>query len=203
VFDDVIAWGSNGTLYRYPGSVFQGCSPTNSISTTISHPTGFMPGHGSQILSIDATHVLLQGHHDADDVSLLQVYEATMPSPLVGALTPVGGAVSTVKLRTAAILEVGADKYVIAGYPAANLDGKIAGEVVLYKVSAAGIDPQPAATLHDAQPEDNKSFGRAVAAMSFNGTPIIAVAADNEIFMYFRANLTSGSMLYNETRQGR
>ena len=27
--------------------------------------------------------------------------------------------------------------------------------------------------------------------------------SDNEIFVYFRANLTSGTTLYDETRQGR
>src|SRR6185436_11871513 len=25
-YDDVLAWGSNGTLYRYDGSVFNGCA---------------------------------------------------------------------------------------------------------------------------------------------------------------------------------
>jgi hypothetical protein len=195
--DDVLAWGSNGKLYRYAGSVFSGCAvPAIPIA---SHDTGFIPGHGSQILTIGTNAVLLQGHHEADDTSILQVYNATT-------LAPIGGPVSTPKLRSAATLDIGAQKYVIAGYPANQVDntGIAGGQVFLYKVSAmAGIDSEKAATLNDAQPENNQSFGRAVAAMPFNGKQVIAVAANNEIFVYYRANLTDGTALYDETRQGR
>jgi hypothetical protein len=197
MFDDILAWGTSGKLYRYGSNAFNGCAPPLPPQNLVaSHDTGFAPGHGSQILTVDATHVLLQGHHDNDDAAVLQVYDATT-------LAPVGGSVSLPKLRTAAILDLGTDKYVVAGYPAQIVDGKSSGQVLLFKVSATGIETSPSATLNDAQPEDNQSFGRAVAVMPFNGKPIIAVAADNEIFVYFRANLTSGTPLYNETRQGR
>jgi hypothetical protein len=195
--DDVIAWGSVGVtagkLYRYPGTVFNGCAPAGVSAT--GHDTSFVPGRGSQILSIDATHVLLQGHHETDDASLLQVYDAS--------LNPVGGSVSLPKLRAAAILDTGTQKYVIAGYPGEIVGGVAAGVVRLFKVSAAGIDPQPAAVLSDAQPENNETFGRAVAAVPFNGQPVVAVSAANEIFLYFRLNTTDGTALYGETRQGR
>jgi hypothetical protein len=181
-FDDVLVWGADGKLYRYPGTVFNGC-PTMQAPTT-SVDTGFMPGHGSQILALDATHVLLQGHHEADDASLLQVYD-------VGAAPPVavGSSVAMVsKLRTAAILDV---------------NGTIAGGVQIFKITAAGVDDLSATPLSDAQPETNQSFGRAVAVMPFNGKQVIAVAADNEIFVYFRVQLADGTTLYDETRQGR
>jgi hypothetical protein len=195
----VIAWGSAGAaagkLYRYPGSVFSGCPPAGVSAT--GHDASFVPGRGSQILSIDAGHVLIQGHHDADDASLLQVYDAN--------LNPIGGSVSLPKLRAAAILDTGTQKYVIAGYPGEIVGGVTAGVVRLFKVSAAGIESQPAALLSDAQPENNESFGRAVAAVPFNGKPIVAVAASNEIFTYFRLNTTDGTAtaIYGETRQGR
>jgi hypothetical protein len=194
--DDVIAWGSGGKLYRYAGSVFNGC--TTSPAPLASHDASFKPEAGSQILSIDATHVLIQGHHSTDDVSLLQVYDAST-------LAPVGGSVSLPKLRTTAIFDDGTQKYVIAGYPGEIVGGTTAGVVRLFKVSAAGIESSPAALLNDAQPENNQSFGRAVAAMQFNGKPIVAVAANNEIFMYFRLDTTDGTAMpiYGETRQGR
>jgi hypothetical protein len=197
--DDVIAWGSAGTtpgtLYRYPGSAFNGCSP--SLPPILSHDTGFVPGRGSQILPIGNL-VLLVGRHDSDDTSLLQVYDATT-------LTPVGGSVSLPKLKSAVLFDAvpSTDEYVIAGYPGEIVGGVAAGVVRMFKVSATGIESQPAALFNDAQPEDNQSFGRAVAAMEFNGSPIIAVAANNEIFMYFRLDLTDGTALYGETRQGR
>src|SRR5262249_12226928 len=124
--DDVLAWGSGGMLYRYPSSVFLGCAaqePSASVAT------GFMPGHGSQILALDATHVLLQGHQDSGNAAILQVYD-------VGATTPVavGSSASLENLRTAAILDAGGTKYVIAGYPTTVVDGKTAGQVLLFKI---------------------------------------------------------------------
>jgi hypothetical protein len=196
-FDDVLAWGADGKLYRYPGKVFNGC-PTPQAPTT-SVDTGFMPGHGSQILAIDATHVLLQGHHEADDASFLQVYDTGAAPPVA-----VGSSVTMFsKLRTAAILDVNGAKYAVAGLPTESVSGKIAGGVQIFKITAAGVDDLSATPLSDAQPETNQSFGRAVAVMPFNGKQVIAVAADNEIFVYFRVQLADGTMLYDETRQGR
>lgn len=195
-FDDVLAWGSNGKLYRYPASVFNGCA-VSGAPPLASHDTGFSPGHGSQILAIDATHVLLQGHHDTEDASLLQVYDTS-------SLMPVGDPVSTGGVRTAAILDAGAaGQFVVAGYPATIVGKQPAGQVLLFRVSAMGLTTSPAATLNDAQPENNQAFGRAVAVMPFNGTPVVAVAANNEIFVYYRLALTDGTPLYAETRQGR
>jgi len=39
--------------------------------------------------------------------------------------------------------------------------------------------------------------------MPFAGEQVLAVAADSETFVYFRANLNDGTPLYDETRQGR
>jgi hypothetical protein len=189
-FDDVLAWGSAGKLYRYPGSVFHGCSP-GQAPVGAGHDTGFLPGHGSQILSIGTGHVLLSGRHDTDDASLLQVFDTTT-------LSPVGGSVSLGGLRTAVVLDAGTQTYVVAGYPAEIVNGTRTGVVKVFPVSGTGgIDTAPVATLYDAQPDDNESFGRALAVVPFNGMPIIAVAANNRIFMYYR------SSVYDETRQGR
>ena len=192
--DDVIAWGTNGKLYRYDGAVFNGCATVQEPrANPVPVATGFMPGSGSQILALTGGRILLQGHRDT--AGFLQVFDAAT-------LAPVGGSVSLAGLRAAAILDAGTAQFVIAGYPTNNVDGKTAGQVLLFKISATGLETSPAATLNDAQPEDNESFGRAVAAMPYHGTSLIAVAADNEIFVYFRANLTDGTALYDETRQG-
>jgi hypothetical protein len=195
MFDDVLAWGANGKLYKYDGDVFNGCPTMKDPIASVA--TNFTPGHGAQILQIDQTHVLLQGHHDGDDSAFLQVFDGTT-------MAAIGGPVSPSKLRTAALLTSGATTFVIAGFPTASIDGKTAGQIELHKVSlTTGVDNAAAATLHDAQPENNQSFGRAVAAMPYHGNQLIAVAADNEIFVYFRANLDDGTQVYGETRQGR
>jgi hypothetical protein len=196
MFDDVLAWGANGKLYKYDGDVFNGCAtvkePIASIATT------FMPTRGAQILQLDQTHVLLQGHHENDDgPGYLQVFDGT-------AMTAVGAAMSVTGMRSAALLTTGSTTYVIVGEPNTIVDGKKAGQVELRKVLTSGVDSMVAATFHDAQPEDNEAFGRAVAAMPFHSNnQLIAVAANNEIFVYFRANLDDGSALYGETRTGR
>jgi len=199
--DDVLMWnGVDGKLLRYAGSVFNGCTtqPPMAATDTASSPA-FVPGHGSQILTIDAARVLLQGQQDVakGTAGFLQVYDAAT-------LTPVGNPVMLPGLAAAAILDTGDAKYVVAGYPTAIIDGKSAGQVVVFKISADGIDTStPAATLHDAQPDANQSFGRSVTVMPFNGKQVIAVAANNEIFVYFRENPPGDTALYDETRQGR
>jgi hypothetical protein len=195
--DDVLAWGASGTLYKYPGTVFNGCpTPAKAITSV---DTGFMPGRGSQILTLDATHVVLQGHHETDDASFLQVYDVG-----AGALVPVGTSPVTLpKLRTAAIFDANGTQYVVAGYPTAVVGTATAGAVQIFRITPAGIDAQSATLLSDAQPVNNQSFGRAIAVMPFQGKQVIAVAADNEIFVYFRVQLADGTSLYDETRQGR
>jgi hypothetical protein len=205
--DDVLVWnGTGGKLLRYPATVFNGCPeatpqvPSIAQSAPADTPA-FAPGHGSQILTIDATRVLLQGHQDltAGNASFLQVYDATT-------LKPLGKSVAKDGMRSAALLSTPGGDYAVVGLPNATLDGTAGGQVELYRIAPGGglVDPAvPVAILHDVQPDSNELFGRSVAVVPFNGKQVIAVAADNEVFMYFRANLTDGTALYDETRQGR
>lgn len=196
--DDVVAWGANGKLYRYAPDVFNGCA-TMQDARAVPAPadTGYAPVRGSQILPITGNLVLLQGNKNSDAEGTLQIYD-------VSTLTRIGPAVSVANLRNAAILTVAGPpvaRYVIAGCPGATVDGKTrAGEVRLYRITDAGLQNTPVATLHDAQPEGDQVFGRAVAAMPFRGQQVIAVGANNEVFVYFRANLADGTALYGETR---
>ena len=192
--DDVLAWGKTGMLYRYPADVFNGCATTQEPIGAVA--TGFAPGRGSQILALDATRVVLQGHNDVDEASFLQIYDAAT-------LTAIGAAVTLPRLRTAAVLDAAGTKYVLAGYPTAVVGGEATGQVLVFLAAAAGLDATPALALSDAQPSANEAFGRAVAAMPFNGTDVIAVAAGDEIFVYFHAVLADGTTLYDETREGR
>jgi len=73
----------------------------------------------------------------------------------------------------------------------------------VFSLGATGVGATQVATLNDAQPEDNQAFGRAVTVIPYRGKNVIAVSADNEIFVYFRATLEDGTDLYAETRQGK
>lgn len=203
--DDLLVWnGADGKLLRYSGAaVFNGCATAApAASTDMANKPAFLPGRGSQILVIDDTHVLLQGHQDITrgNASFLQVYDVTT-------LHAVGTMVTTEGLRSAAVLGVGASKYAVAGYPQAIPDdapgGVACGAVRVFPLSPGIDSATPAAVLHDAQPDNNQQFGRSVAIMPYNGAQVIAVAAGNEIFVYFRARLADGTSLYDETRQGK
>jgi len=192
--DNVLVWnGADGKLLKYPGSVFNGCTTQSPLASNTPSMPAFLPGHGSQILTIDATHVLLQGHQDVakGPGSFLQVYDTTT-------LMPMGSAVTADGMRSAAILNTGGTTYAVAGYPSSAVNGKATGKVLLFKITATGFaSDMPDETLYDAQPDSDELFGRGVAVMPFNGKQVIAVAADNEIFVYFR------TAVYDETRQGR
>jgi hypothetical protein len=195
--DDVLVWDAGGKLYKYPSSVFNGCTtaePKGSVDTT------FKPDQGAQILAIEGTtRVLLQGH--SGDAGFLRVYDAAGDSPVA-----IGEATMVPKLRTAALLVAGGTTFAVAGIPNAIVSGVTAGQVELFKLAtngATGIESTPSATLNDAQPENNQTFGRSVVALPFRGNQVLAVAANNEIFVYFRAKLSDGTVLYDETRQGR
>jgi hypothetical protein len=199
--DDVLVWGvpmgGMGKLLMYPGSVFAGCAtPQAPIAGWTPGATTFAPARGSQLVMIDSTHVLVVGHKEIGNTeSYLGVFAI---DPNNKTISMVGTPVTVPDLRTAAIYDDGVSKYVVAGYPTALVDGVKSGQVSVYPLDlTSGISATPAAILHDAQPDEEQQFGRAVAVTPFNGKPVIAVAADNEIFMYFRTTL------YDETRMGR
>ena len=215
--DDIVVWaaaGATGKLLLYSGGIFNGAAPApatppNGIGTCIdgttngvSRPlplstavdTSFVPGKGSQIIMLDRRYALLVGRKDAE--GYLAIYDVTT---MTGAnLTPtrLSPPITLPDLRTATVLDTGSAKYVVAGYPGATVENVKAGKVLVFPLDfTSGIDETPAMTLYDASPESDQAFGRAVAVTPFNGKNVIAVGADNEVFLYFR------TLLYDDTRQ--
>jgi len=202
---DVVVWGANGKLLLYPGGVFHGggtrgpCTGDahGPLASTTPVDTGFQPGRGSQIVMLDDRYALLVGHQDVGNAdSYIALYDLRAMNGGNFEPAPVGNPVTTPDLRTATVLDDGSQKYVVAGYPNATFDGVRAGNVLVYPLDlTTGIDSTPVMTLHDAQPESDQQFGRAVAVTEINGRPAIAVGADNEVFLYFR------TALYDDVRQ--
>lgn len=200
--DDVLVLTENGKLIAYPGDALSGgCSagimqpPRPGLIKDIGLPN---VETGSQIFAFtDAqmSYVLVQAHN-ADGQGRLGLYRIGAAS-----IDEVGTTRDLDRLRTAALFQPMGEtrRFVVAGLPTAVVGGVPgAGQVQVLEVStASGIAMTPAATLSDIQPEVNQAFGRGVAALPFNNKSIIAVAADNEVFLYFR------TALYGETREGR
>ncbi len=183
--DDLLAWDQSGKLNRYPGAVFDGCGAGTTAPKSVD--TGIQPGAGSKILQIDGTHVVLASTGGA----LLEVQTDTMV--VVGS-----GPTAAAGLTSAALLDTGTAKYVVAGEPTQG----VGGQIELFELTAAGVGAK-VDTLNDAQPESGQMYGRSVTVVPYNGHQVIAVGASNEVFTYYRANLGDGSPLYAETRQGR
>lgn len=197
--DDVVVLSDTGKLMMYDGGVFNGCVATQAPLTGKVISVGFtgaLPGSQVMTFSDDSGQYALVQAHDGDNKGHLALYKIDG-----AAIVAVGTPITSDRLKTAALLEgIGspAKRYVAAGFPATVVDGVTAGQVQIFEVStASGVSGTAAATLHDARPGDNQSFGRGVAAVPFNGKTIVAVAADNDVFLYFRTTL------YDETRQGR
>ncbi|MGE0397680.1 MAG: hypothetical protein AB7T06_13245 [Kofleriaceae bacterium] len=209
MYHDVVVWTTAGDLYTYDGLVFAAqngtaCpgSATEGTATPLTTKpvaaTGFMPGRGSQIVMFQNRYALLVGHKDLNNPeSYLALWDLGEVGS-TGAPVQLGATIAVPGLRTAAILENGTDTYVVAGYPNETFDGVQAGRVQVYAFNTTdGLTAESVLTLHDASPESGQQFGRAIAVTEFNGTPVIAVAADNEVFLYFR------TALYGETREGK
>lgn len=199
MYDDILVWSSAGKLLRYDGGIYNGEAqlPANHCAAgekpragVASIETGFNPIAGSQILTFTTDtgrYAVLQGHDEANR-GFLAMYD-------LDAFALVGTARSDERLRTAALIEIEGTHHVIAGYPSVTHDGVTAGQVQVFELDpASGISASSVLTLHDSQPEDDQAFGRSVAAITFNDQPVIVVAADNELFVYYRTTL------YGETR---
>jgi hypothetical protein len=193
---NVLVWSANGKLLRFPPDIFNGtpvtCATGLAPGANAAIATSFMPAKGSQILTFESDgnrFALLQGHTDTGS-GFLALYDVTTAITMVGSPQTVNG------IKQAALMETGGKRYVVAGFPDAIVDGTTgAGQVQVFEVdTTAGVSGTSVMTLHDAQPEDSQAFGRSVTVTPFDGKPIIVVAADNEVFTYFR------TQLYDETR---
>jgi hypothetical protein len=201
---DLVVWSQTGDLLVYDGDVFLAqngatCpgTPTGGTQVPLTGrvvATPFQPSRGSQILMYQDRYAILVGRKDLNNAdSFIAMYDVTTTPP-----TLIGSPNTVPELRTATILAVGADAYLVAGYPTATIDGVKSGRVQVYPFDATdGLAGESVLTLHDASPESDQQFGRALAVTEFNGTPVIAVGADNEVFFYFR------TALYGETREGK
>lgn len=198
--DDFLVLTETGKLMVYDGALFHGCMAAQPPRTGLVRDTMFPNvGLGSQIFTIpgtgsDPTLVLVQLHDD-NSRGRLALYRIA-----AAAIEEVGAPRDVDRLETATLFEPGGGKrYVLAGQPRATVGGAAgAGQVQAFELDmATGIAQAPAMTLFDAEPEEAQAFGRAVTVVPYNGKRILAVAADNDVYVYFRTTL------YAETREGR
>ena len=217
--DDLAVWTDAGDMFVLDGHIFNGNRSGADAATAVcangvvdldplalspaviktAAPVGITPeaGTASQIIRIDDRFALLQGH--TNGASLIAVWDFKDPAdPTAGKV--VGTKVEEAGVRSIDLFNEDGTLHVIAGYPSAIVDGVTSGKVLVYPMdTTAGINVAPIETFTDSQPEDGQAFGRTVAAIQYNGLPVISVGGNNEVYTFFRT-----PTLYSaDRRQGR
>jgi hypothetical protein len=182
---DLFVWSKDGVLLRYTLSELAACSGNLAPaagSTTFTSPS-FMPAPNARV-HLYGTFAVLAGHATTSRNGQVLVVDLTT-------MTQVGTTLTVEGLKTSVLAELGTGTYLAIGVPDRSIGGVVAGEVELHEFTPAtgALEATPAALLHDADPESGQLFGRALTTMQFNGSPILVVGADAEVFAYYRTAL--------------
>jgi hypothetical protein len=185
---DLWVWTKSGSLISYPLDEVIACdlgnlpAPGNASFT----PAGFMPAPGARIhvSDVSSDFAILTGHPVSSRSGSVFVVQLSTG-------TQVGSTATVEGLRTSELATLGGESYLVLGVPDRSIDGVAAGAVDLHAFAPAtgALTATPALTLHDAEAESGQLFGRGLATMSFNGSPILVVAGDSEVWAYYRTSL--------------
>jgi hypothetical protein len=181
----VVGWTKAGKLVQWQQSDLAAC-PGTPLPAAIPYAFSgsLMPAPGAQI-HIDGARAILTAHAAGSRTGAAYVVD-------LGSGAQVGSTLTLDGVKSSALATFGTTTYLAVGIPdAAGPDSKVTGEVDLfaYDTTAGSLDASVATVLYDNQPEDNQQFGRSVAALTFNGATILSVAADSEVFTYYRTAL--------------
>jgi len=175
-------WTKSGTLLAY-----QPCTATGPLvrSGTVAFASGLAPGGGARI-HLAGNFAILTGHPSTSRAGSVFVVDLT-------AGTQVGATLGVDGLRTSVLADIDGAQYLAVGIPDATVgsDKTVGGKVDVhgFNATSGALDATAAMTLSDASPESGQAFGRALATMDFNGSQILVVGGDDEVFAYYRTAL--------------
>jgi hypothetical protein len=182
---DLWVWSKDGVLLRYTLTELAACSgnlapAAGSIAFT---SPSFMPAANARV-HILGTHAVLAGHATTSRTGQVLVVDLTT-------MTQVGTTLTVEGLKSTVLADLGSGTYLAIGVPDRSVGGVVTGEVELHELDTASgaLDATPVALLHDADPESGQLFGRSLTTMQFNGSPILVVGANAEVFAYYRTAL--------------
>lgn len=159
----------NGGMLPSPGSVFM--------------TTGLMPATGARV-HIVGNYAVLTAHPPTSRMGQVLVVDLSTLN-MADTMTVEG-------LQSSTLATFGtATTHVVVGVPDRPVDGVVAGQVDVYALDTATgiINKSPVLRLNDAQPESGELFGRSVTTMKFNDKQILVVAANSEVFAYYKTAL--------------
>jgi hypothetical protein len=176
-------WSKAGAFFGIPVSSLTPCNggmlpaPGNVLTTT-----GLMPAIGARV-HIVGTHAILTAHPPTSRMG--QVFVVDLATVNTTDMMTIEG------MQSSAVATFGTTTHLVVGVPDRPVDGVVAGQVDAFALdTAAGtLSDTPSLRLNDAQPESGQLFGRSVTTMKFNDKQIIVVAANSEVFAYYKTAL--------------
>jgi len=179
---NLFVWAKSGAFFSIPLAALAPCTggtlpaPGNTLDTTMA------PAPGARVHLV-GNYAVLTAHPPTSRGGQVLVVDTTTMTQ-TGMLTVEG-------LQSSTIATFDGQPYVVVGVPDRAVGSVIAGQVdVIALDTATGtLATTPALQLSDARAESGQLFGRAVTTMTFNGQPILVVAANSEVFAYYKTAL--------------
>ncbi len=176
-------WAKSGAFFGVPISALAPCTggmlpaPGNTFSTP-----DLMPANGARI-HIVGNYAILTAHPPTSRMGEVFVVDLTTLAQT--------DMYSIEGLRSSTVATFGGTTYLVVGVPDRALDGVVTGQVDLlaFDTATGTLTKTPAMSLNDADPEAGELFGRDVTTMKFNDQEILVVAANSEVFAYYKTSL--------------
>lgn len=179
---DLWVWAKSGAFFSIPLADLDPCAGGTLPEPATSFATPLAPAPGARVHLV-GDYAILTGHAQSSRMGQVFVVELATLSE-ADTMTIEG-------LRSSTIATFGTSTYLAVGVPDRAVGNVIAGQVDLYAFdpTTGMLTKSPALQLADAQPESGQLFGRSVTTMNFNGQPILVVAANSEVFAYYKTAL--------------
>lgn len=175
-------WAKSGAFFSIALADLNPCTGGELPAPGTTYATSLMPASGARVHLV-GNYAILTAH--AQSSRMGQVFVVDLATVTETDTMMIEG------LRSSTVETFGATTYLAVGVPDRAVGSVIAGQVDVYAFdTAAGtLTRSPALQLADAQPESGQLFGRSVTTMKFNGQPILVVAANSEVFAYYKTAL--------------
>lgn len=177
-------WSKAGAFFGIPISSLTPCNGGMLPAAGGVFASGLMPATGARV-HIVGNRAILAAHPPTSRMGQVIVVDLTTLN-MTDTLTIEG-------LQSSTVATFDTTTYLVAGVPDRPVEGVVAGQVDAFALDTATgmLNKTSALSLHDAEPESGQLFGRSVTTMKFNDKQILVVAANSEVFAYYKTALYS------------
>jgi hypothetical protein len=178
-------WSKSGAFFSYALNALAPCAGGMVPAPAQSVTTSLMPAIGARIHLV-GTHAILTAHAPTSRMGQVFVIDVSNVATLTQTDT-----MNVEGLRASTVAVLDGTTYLALGVPDRAVNGVVSGEVDVhaFDTTAGTLTKTPAQSLHDAQPDSGELFGRSLTTMKFNDKQILVIAANSEVFAYYKTAL--------------